>query len=224
MKKFYILALGLLLGAANVFAQDEDNEIDDTFQFCYKDGTVVPNGTVLNVYNYVDDEVSGKLYVPTGLYVKNTLETGAYTSMQYTQKLDNGAVQLCYPGLCKDIQGATGETEVGAMLAGAFQNLQSEWKPTAPGKATVTYHIKRYEKVTTGKFTYNYEFLADGPTVTVNFYYDPAGINNVNSGNVARTVYYDMAGRLVREPGKGLYVKKSTLADGTVKTQKVVLK
>lgn len=232
MKKFYILALGLLLGAANVFAQDEE-ELDNSFEFTTADGTVVPDGTVLTVNEYKkeNDEVAGeRIVMHTGLYVRDNDPT-KYASIEWSQHADNGAVQLCFPMNCFTLPTATGETKAGypQNTDGTLNDLQSEWFPAAPGKATVKYTLKSYqsEGLQPGPGGFPQEIvtlIGKCSTVTVNFVYDPAGINNVNSGNVARTVYYDMAGRLVREPGKGLYVKKSTLADGTVKTQKVVLK
>ena len=56
-----------------------------------------------------------------------------------------------------------------------------------------------------------------------NEYFDPTtGINDINANNTA--VYYDMQGRVADASAKGLLIKQTRNADGTVKTQKVVRK
>jgi hypothetical protein len=53
----------------------------------------------------------------------------------------------------------------------------------------------------------------------------PTGLNNVrnDNSNVISEDYYTINGVLVKEPVKGIYLKKSTFENGTVKFDKVVL-
>ena len=51
------------------------------------------------------------------------------------------------------------------------------------------------------------------------------GINNaVAGGNTKSTVYYDLGGRAANAPAGGIFIKKVTMSDGSVKSQKVVVK
>lgn len=51
---------------------------------------------------------------------------------------------------------------------------------------------------------------------------DEAGIPVFTSGEVVKTEYYDLQGRKILNPEKGIYLVKSIMADGTVKTRKVM--
>lgn len=224
MRKFYTLAVLLLTSVAASFAQEET----PTFQFVKADGTVVPDGSTVTI-TAAEVGTTGKTQLASGLYVKTN--ANGYLSVGYSVSAPNGDVQLCFPLNCKNVTG-TGETSVAGMKYGNDpQDLQTEWFPTAYGTATVKYTLKEY----TWDGTYsgsiipspNYVFDSDLATVTVKYVYSETslGIDNVNSNaNVVSAVYYDMAGRMIKEPGKGLYVKKAKMTDGTVKTAKVILK
>lgn len=58
--------------------------------------------------------------------------------------------------------------------------------------------------------------------VTVN---SATGVSNaVAGGNTKSTVYYDLGGRAANAPASGIFIKKVTMSDGSVKAQKVVVK
>lgn len=227
MHKFYTIAFGLLISCAAASAQT-----DDTFQFVTADGTVVPDGSTIPVTATEEDELSGKVEMKSGLYVKYNRESGgAYLSVGYSVSAPNGDVQLCFPINCSTITG-TGETGGGAIKAGDDpKDLQTEWFPTAYGTATVVYTIKHYEyagmRESLGLMTPVYDYVSDCSTVTVNYEYkDPASIINGVSAGITplSTTYYDMAGRVVMTPRNGLYIKKATMSDGSVNTAKVVMR
>lgn len=103
-------------------------------------------------------------------------------------------------------------------------------------------------------FTDNYDFKADGESHTVVWYTtdfkkfgiqsvyksggqdnvsdvvyfsDPSGVKETITDTKNRTIkttYSDLGGRTVTHPVNGMYIKNSTLEDGTVKTEKVVIK
>ena len=54
-------------------------------------------------------------------------------------------------------------------------------------------------------------------------YWATVGINDINAANNT-VVYYDMQGRVADANAKGLLIKQTRNANGTVKTQKVVRK
>lgn len=227
MKKFYVFALCLFAGFSAAYAQDEEDELDDTFQFVTADGTVVPSGSTITVTDVEEDFVTGDKMLKSGLYVK--ANSNGYVTVAYDVDAPADEIQLCFPINCTKING-TGETGVGMLKADDEpHDLQTEWFPSAYGTATVSYTLKRYEYAGMGGplgITPQYDYLSDCSTVTVIYAYnDPAGIEGIKaSDNVVSAVYYDMAGRMIQTPGKGLYIKKAKLADGTVKTVKTVLK
>lgn len=52
--------------------------------------------------------------------------------------------------------------------------------------------------------------------------YTLSGVENANADTQENTAYYDLTGREVKEPQSGIYIKRVTMADGTVKAHKVV--
>lgn len=50
----------------------------------------------------------------------------------------------------------------------------------------------------------------------------PSGVNSISAAPVVSEVYYDLNGRKVANPAKGIFIKKATHADGKVVTTKVV--
>ena len=54
---------------------------------------------------------------------------------------------------------------------------------------------------------------------------DPNGIHQVADGQKAESIaYFDLSGRRLTEPAKGLCIQVATLSDGTVKTSKVMVR
>ena len=54
---------------------------------------------------------------------------------------------------------------------------------------------------------------------------DPNGIHQVADGQKAESIaYFDLSGRRLTEPAKGLCIRVATLSDGTVKTSKVMVR
>lgn len=52
--------------------------------------------------------------------------------------------------------------------------------------------------------------------------YDDSGIESVGSDVVVSETYYDLNGRKVENPAKGVFILKKTMADGSVKSEKVL--
>lgn len=180
MKKALLLLSMALLTTSTLYAQIS-SQTDATFAFVDESGTVVADGSTLNLTTIVDDEFEGKK-INSGLYVKNVSSTAAYAGLTVTiLDMQSGNFQHCFPGSCKktsapatnDIDSRT-PTETDVIAAGEKKSLQSEWfiVEGTYGTTTVTYQIKVYEKdATTQQMTYK----ADGPTVTVNYVYaDPS--------------------------------------------------
>ena len=52
----------------------------------------------------------------------------------------------------------------------------------------------------------------------------PAGVESLMDSEVSGVVYYDLNGRKVNDPARGIYVKKTTKSNGEVVTKKVVVR
>ena len=52
---------------------------------------------------------------------------------------------------------------------------------------------------------------------------EEAGVASLKTEDVVSTVYYDLNGRKVQNPDRGIYVRKQTLSDGTIRISKVAL-
>ena len=226
MKKMITLAAALFVGAMVVNADD----IDHTFEFVDADGNVVADGSTLTLTKVVDDEFIGT-YISSGLYVKNTTNATASVAADYTlSALDNGTLQICFPTLCV-AKTSTGSytTATGDLTAGEKRNLSAEWIFSASGTCVMTIHLKVMKK--SAEYPYPSSVVAYGPKVTMNFVYDPTGINSVSTDKTPTTNVYDATGKLVvagadksaeERLGKGLYIYETMQNGKRVDVKKVV--
>lgn len=214
MKKIFTLALGLLFATVPCLAQEEE-EIDESCQFVYADGTPVANGATVTVKNYAEqDPFQGQTVMKSGLYVKNTSEDAVTLAVEINvEELPSGNVQLCFPTNCQNFGLGKNETSKGVVKAdGTLYDLQTEWFASSYGTAKVTYKLKTYVFTGMHGLTPSYDFNGDGPSVTVVYDYSEnstLGIHDVKDGALnGTTEYFDLQGRRVAKPGKGLYVAK----------------
>lgn len=220
MKKFFTFSLALMLGMAAAQAQ----EATERFKFVYADGTEVPNGSTIHVTNYhTMDPFTGSAVMASGLYVVNTTSEPQTLSVEINVKsLPNGEIQLCFPMNCQNYSLGKKETQKGVMKSGQTNDLQTEWMASAYGTSTVTYTLKNYNFVGTVGGVDQYDLVGEGPTVTVVYEYSEnsiSGISDVKVGSEAKAGYYDLQGRKVSAPTKGLYI----VNDGK-ESKKVILK
>lgn len=225
MKKILLMVACLISGFTTAFAQED---IIETFQFVKADGTVVENGSTIYV-NKLETPAFDPAFISSGLFVKNMTEEAGNLSIEINvEELSNGNVQLCFPVNCSQYQLGKRETNIGAKNGGEVSDLQTEWVPSTYGKAKATYKIINYDYLGQSEDPIPqpvYQVAGDGPTVTVVYVYDdPAGINNATTNTTNTTSYYDLTGRYVAKPTKGLYVKKTTKSNGTVESSKVIIK
>lgn len=208
MKKIFTLFMGLV-ATLTVQAQS-----DFPLQFADKDGNIIADGTVLNLTTVETDDF-GDVLMPSGLYVKNTIDADVEGGGVYSiTTFSNGSFQTCFPANCVS-NNKTGnfETSHGTIAAGGLKSMQTEWLPASSGTCVVTYQLVTYKQ---NVITKQWQKDQTGPTVTLNFTYDPAGVNStVNNKSVHRVEYYNLTGRRVQTPGRGMYIVKTTYADGT---------
>lgn len=215
MKKIITLCMCLFAGLA-IQAQS-----DFPLQFVDKDGQVIPDGTELDITEFEEDELFGDILMPTDVSVKNNSGGAVYVGGTYTVKsIDNGWFQTCFPSVCMR-KNATGTYTTGtdAIQPGQIRDMQTEWFPEGEGTCIVTYQLQTYRKVGN-----NYMLDGDGPTITLNFYYGTTGIGSAKAGRkVCSVAYYDLSGQKTDRPSHGVYMKKTTYADGTSTVRKCVL-
>lgn len=234
MKKHLFLVLSLLTGAASCIAQIS-TPVDNSYIFTDKNGTEITDGSVVNVTEaeLVDDGFFIKPQMNSGLYVKtNTTNKYLGASVEVNIKqISNGQVQICFPNVCRSGLNSVGITETDAAVPQLWTSdaLESEWFPEGEntyGTCTVDYKLKVYDAYEMGGGVYEYEFRANGPTVTVNYIYsDPTGIDATTASKELKSVlYYDLSGRNVSKPVSGVYVKKYVYGDGTTNVEKVMIK
>ena len=198
MKKIFTLCVGLFAALA-LQAQS-----DFPLQFADKDGNVIADGSTLNITQAEDDGFGG-LLMPSGLFVKNTSDAEVQCGGSLTiQSISNGAFQSCFPENCMQWS-KTGAytTQRGEMAANDLKDMQTEWLPTAEGTCTVVYQLVTYKQ---NPITKQWAVDKYGPTVTMNFAYGTTGINNAPTSNAQRSTCYDLMGRRVSQPAKGLYI------------------
>ena len=216
MKKIFTLLMGLVATLA-IQAQS-----DFPLQFADKDGNIIADGTVLNLTTAVVD--FDDVLMPSGLYVKNTTGAEVQVGGAYTiTTLSNGSFQTCFPANCVS-NNKTGsyETSNGAINAGELKSMQTEWLPVSEGTCVVSYTLVTYKQ---NVITKQWQKDKTGPTVTLNFTYNPTGINGaVNNKAVRNVEYYNLTGRRVQAPVHGTYIVKMTYADGTTTCKKRLYK
>jgi hypothetical protein len=141
MKKlFTFLSLCLLSIAAS--AQE--------YVFTDAQGKAYDDGAVIN-RTEVEDDGFGDINLPAGLFVKNVgaAEGSEVAVIAEITKIDNGALQLCFPTNCRSFSAVgTFESEGKASLAsGEAKDLSTEWLPTEYGECIVTYTAKKYQGI-----------------------------------------------------------------------------
>ncbi len=198
--KLMLLAALSVLGISGAMAQ-----VDGTFCFLDANGDVVADGSTVT-FNTVEEEIfpgmpmfGTTLMAKFDLKVKNTTETNAKVGAKITiVSMPNGKVQFCFPSECAEF---TNEhtTSFADLTAGATQALNSEWLPEAGEHGTAKFKLQLLVGDGAGGIK------AYGPTVNIVCQYYPTGINDITSDN-AGSVYYDLSGRRISSPSKGIVI------------------
>lgn len=219
MKKIFTLLMLGCLFMTPAFAQD-DEDLDETFEFVDANGKVVPNGSELTCSTLND---LGQ--ISTGLSVRNTNNSKEAVQVAVNiSKIANGQISVCFPKNCLNFS-TTGEAQAqaGTMEAEELKDFETEWVPTkgSYGEADATFQLvhKGITSSPWGSATVSNETEGYGPKITVHFVYaDPTAINAVNAAKQQSVAArYNLLGQRVNS-SKGLQIVK--FADG--KTMKVM--
>lgn len=223
MKKFYLFALAFALGTQVSLAQDAE-DVDDTFCFVKADASVVENGSTVTLTELtVEDDGFGDVnrMMKSGLFVHNNYGDANLKVKYNIRRIDNGNFQICFPMNCttKDAVGEY-ETPGGSLAGDETRDMQTEWLPTGDGECIVDVKLVVCDAVKQGIIT-NYYDLADGPSITLHFINNSAGVTAADSRSSKTVVSrFDLSGQRLSAPRNGLNIVR--MSDGTVR--KVVVK
>ena len=191
MKKIFTLMFALAGCCGFAMAQD-DEEVNDSYQFINAAGEIIENGSTIVMQNVEKEEDPGTgeitYKVPADFQVKNV-------SNSFGE-----AVRLC--------MNITRIVDMGA----ASGDLLTEWYAFEYGKCIVEMQMEIGEIVGFGTFT----FLEYGPKITVEFNNpDPAGISEAAGKTVTPVERYTLDGRTATAAQKGIQVVR--YSDGSVR-------
>lgn len=235
----------MLLCAANLSAQE-----NGYVQFVEKNAAgeyvALADGATVTRTTLVEDDMGmGEDFISSGLFVKNISGDAVQTYLDINiETMPFGAHNICYKGSCLT-QNATGEYTYPASVLSSKGNimnvsglakdeaasLMAEWICGAKeGKTIIKYTVHACQQDGTeivfiaGKPTNKPIYkIVESQTVTVNYVYDPSGtgIDGIQADKAVKTEYFDITGKSIQKPSNGLYIKKTTNADGTVVTRKM---
>lgn len=211
MKKTITFCMCLFTCLA-MHAQDEF-----PLQFVGSDGQIIPDGTVLNLTDVEVDDIFGEMQMPAGLCVTNISDETVFGGATYTiQTISNGWFQTCFPSNCiRRNEAGTYETTPGNIAPGELRDMLTEWFPDADGICIVTYQL-----LTFNNFGSTYFPDEEGPTITLRFATTPDGIGEIKGGKACSVTYFDLSGQRVERPSRGVFMVKTTCADGSVSVRK----
>ena len=219
MKRFYTLALGLMMGATTLFAQKTTDLQFVTINEDNVETGVVKDGAA------IDATEETPLGITSGLALKNATGSAQKVVLKFELvELDNGSFSCCFGGQCnpytelKTYYKPTLVYDGEYLMAKSFYickaneivDINSHWEPKSKGKCVVKFTAYQGvvdEEISDSQWqVYN---LVEGPSVTVNFLNGvPSSISNIENKDVDNN-YYDLAGRKVAKPTKGIYVKNN---------------
>lgn len=219
MKRFYTLALGLMMGATTLFAQKTTDLQFVTINEDNVETGVVKDGAI------IDATEETPLGITSGLALKNATGSAQKVVLKFELvELDNGSFSCCFGGQCnpytelKTYYKPTLVYDGEYLMAKSFYickaneivDINSHWEPKSKGKCVVKFTAYQGvvdEEISDSQWqAYN---LVEGPSVTVNFLNGvPSSISNIENKDVDNN-YYDLAGRKVAKPTKGIYVKNN---------------
>lgn len=224
MKRFYTLALGLMMGATTLFAQ---KTTDLQFVTITGEGDeAVETGTIKDgaVIDATEETFQG---IASGVALKNVSGSAQKVVIKFELvELDNGSFSCCFGGNCNpykelgtyykpeliyDGEYISSKTFLESVCkANEIMDIESHWEPKSKGKCVVKFTAYKGvvdEEISESEWQVYY--LVEGPSVTVNFLNGvPSSISNIENKDVDNN-YYDLAGRKVAKPTKGIYVKNN---------------
>ena len=174
--------------------------------------------------NFTEETPTG---ITSGIAVKNVSGSAQKVVIKFELvELDNGSFSCCFGGNCNpykelgtyykpeliyDGEYISSKTFLESVCkANEIMDIESHWEPKSKGKCVVKFTAYKGvvdEEISDSEWQAYY--LVEGPSVTVNFLNGvPSSISNIENKDVDNN-YYDLAGRKVAKPTKGIYVKNN---------------
>lgn len=205
MKKFFTL---IAMAFAAVVSHAQSNDL----QFCYVDGTVIPNGSIVEVSTPDPEALEyDEVKFESGIYIKNTTSNtlNATLSLNVTEISPESELSVCLGKQCKMYTVKGVNTLTYDLAAGSLNNMLCHWVP-ALSEDTDEYMYG----TCSGEYT-----LKSGSTtcstITVKFVYaDPASINTVDANAASVVKSYDLQG-CENANAKGIVIER--LSNGSVR-------
>lgn len=226
MKKIYLIAAMLIAAATSINAQNE--QTDTRTQFIHEDGSVVENGSVVNLSTVSEDIIMGG-NIAAGLSLQNTSNDRLAMAVSgQVSKLDNGSIQFCFPTDCYYYNSTRSYSQTGFVSGKDTRNLRLEWffdaenvKEGDAAAMTLQVEIRNTKRAITGQTAVGDDIIAYGPAITVNFTYpDPSRVSAIENDNPTVVARYNAMGARMDKASRGLNIIK--LSNG--KTIKQVIK
>lgn len=207
------------MGATTLFAQKTTDLQFVTINEDKVETGVVKDGAAIDA---TEETFQG---ITSGLALKNVTGSAQNAVIKFELvELDNGSFSCCFGDQCNHYTELKTYYKPELVYDGEYlkaksfyickanQNidLDSHWEPKSKGKCVVKFTayqgvVDEENSDSETKF-YN---LVEGPSVTVNFLNGvPSSISNIENKDVDNN-YYDLAGRKVAKPTKGIYVKNN---------------
>lgn len=212
------------MGATTLFAQ---KTTDLQFVTITGEGDeAVETGTIKDgaAIDATEETFSG---IASGVALKNVSGSAQKVVIKFELvELDNGSFSCCFGGNCNpykelgtyykpeliyDGEYISSKTFLESVCkANEIMDIESHWEPKSKGKCVVKFTAYKGvvdEEISESEWQAYY--LVEGPSVTVNFLNGvPSSISNIENKDVDNN-YYDLAGRKVAKPTKGIYVKNN---------------
>ena len=246
MKKLYTLAAAILLSAASLSAQ-ESKYVQFVEQNAAGEYVAVADGATVTRTTLVEDDMGmGDDFISSGLFVKNIAGDAVQTYLDINiESMPFGTHSICFIGSCLKHNAAGKHTYPSSVLSSkgniinvsgiskdATASLMAEWIcGKNEGSTKIKYTVNACvqdgtetviipNRPPTSKPIYK---VVESQTVTVNYVYDPSGtgIDGIQADKAVKAEYYDITGKRIENPANGLFIKKTTNADGTVVTRKM---
>ncbi len=222
MKRFLLLTSTALLSLLT-YAQRNVIQIVDA------EGNDVSNKTI-NVVSVTEDDGFGLISIADSkLTIKNTSDKLIQCKVTYAIKeISNGYHSICFSACENKTEVCESDYNTPSPIkANKELPLRAEWFPAegaTDGKCLVEYKTAIYTAALDDEGKPVYTFVADGPSVTVNYTHGTSGVNGIPTDNKGSVTYYDLQGRKLLAPQSGLCIKKTIQPNGTIVNKKVYIK
>lgn len=208
MKRFFTL-IAVAFALTNAFAED-------TFVFCYENGTVIPNGSTVNIETSDATAVAESFgMLESGVFVKNTKGNDEIASLSFniTELSEGSSLMVCLGTNCHNYEKVgTNAIQNVTLSGGGIYDLLTHWSPFTEDWETFKYGMCSV----TMTIQHVSGSVVDCSTITINFSFgESTSIKNFGKSGVNVVEYYSLTGEKVSAGQKGIVFQM--MSDGSVR-------